>query len=90
MQTDSIGSVAFHPIHPLLLTVSGSRHFDDQALSSESEDSCSDCEGEGQHTQNVKSPRKPQPVTKDSSLKIWSFGSGIVDGADGLLDESKG
>ena len=26
--TDAIGSVSFHPLRPLLLSVSGSRHFD--------------------------------------------------------------
>ncbi|KAI0743065.1 WD40-repeat-containing domain protein [Daedaleopsis nitida] len=47
---DAVGSVAFHPLRPLLLSVSGSRHFDCSKLplgsSSESESCASDSEDE--------------------------------------------
>ena len=57
--TDAIGSVSFHPLHPLLLSVSGSRHFDRRSpttsngaqssnLDTNSSDDGSDlCTGEG-------------------------------------------
>src|SRR6202042_991412 len=51
--TDAIGSVSFHPLHPLLLSVSGSRHFSlpssrsRHSTSSQSE-SCSDSTSESE------------------------------------------
>lgn len=64
---DAIGSVSFHPLHPLLLSVSGSRHFQEPS-SSESDDSDSDDE-------ELPRPRKnaPHPVPLDTSVKMWSF-----------------
>ncbi|KAJ7585079.1 WD40-repeat-containing domain protein [Mycena floridula] len=59
-QNDAIGSVAFHPLQPWLLTAAGSRHF----LDDKSEDGTDD---EDDH--------KPLrgAVTKDSSIKIWNL-----------------
>ncbi|KAF9051758.1 hypothetical protein BJ165DRAFT_1451124 [Panaeolus papilionaceus] len=56
---DAVGSVAIHPVHPLISTVSGSRHF-------LSYDSDSDSSEDG-----VTHP--PCPVVKDASIKVWDF-----------------
>ncbi|KAI1791381.1 hypothetical protein LXA43DRAFT_973080 [Ganoderma leucocontextum] len=84
---DAVGSVAFHPLRPLLLSVSGSRHFDhvDVASRVSSDSSTSDSEGdlEGhtecpptrRSTHAVKRSRnKPQPVALDTTIKLWGFG----------------
>ncbi|KAG6808968.1 hypothetical protein H0H92_002202 [Tricholoma furcatifolium] len=66
---DAIGSVAFHPVHPVLLSASGSRHFD----SNDSSDS-SDSEPEEREGAIYRTRRKqPHPVTRESTLKTWSF-----------------
>ncbi|KAG6918477.1 hypothetical protein DXG01_014104 [Tephrocybe rancida] len=71
--TDAIGSVAFNPIYPMLLSVSGSRHFQ----SDEGSDSSgSDDDDKGQDSllpPRVVHLRKPRPVTLDTSIKTWSF-----------------
>jgi hypothetical protein len=84
LSSDAIGSVSFHPLHPLLLSVSGSRHFTlpSSNATSESEDSdeadkfSGDEERPGQ-TGGANSVRKelrgPGPYTLDSSVKIWGF-----------------
>jgi len=88
---DAVGSVAFHPLHPYLLSVSGSRHFHQPAHEADSTDSSSDS-GEGDdHDQGAQSEdeptfvkthkvvkvkrRRPQPLTVDASVKLWSFGA---------------
>lgn len=80
---DAVGSVAFHPYKPLLLSVSGSRHFDEAPSrdhldtdSEESEQSDSDDEhGEQGPTLVTRSRQKPTPAVKDASAKLWSFGA---------------
>lgn len=68
-ETDAIGSVAFHPLKPVLLSVSGSRHFDDD---SSSEDSSSDDDAEHDVRRAVaKSRCAVSPV--DSTIKFWDF-----------------
>ncbi|KAI0799743.1 WD40-repeat-containing domain protein [Irpex lacteus] len=84
---DAVGSVAFHPFKPLLLSVSGSRHFDeapnrdqvdahsessnDSNVSSEEDESVE----EPQRTTFIKRSRmKPAPLVRDASAKLWSFG----------------
>lgn len=68
---DAIGSVAFHPYKPIMLSASGSRHFFDS-------DTDSDIESSRQSVasrQNVvRRSFKTQPVTLDSSIKVWDFG----------------
>jgi len=69
---DAVGSTAFHPFMASLLSVSGSRHFledeDDDDLSTSDEDSTSI---NGQAI--VRRRKRPQPVTVDSSVKLWDF-----------------
>ncbi|KAG6815582.1 hypothetical protein H0H93_009413, partial [Arthromyces matolae] len=72
---DAIGSVAFNPIHPTLLSVSGSRHF--ESPESESSDSDSDSSDENEEEDGfppkTRTVRKSQPRSFDSSIKTWSF-----------------
>ncbi|KAI9058651.1 hypothetical protein FKP32DRAFT_1581045 [Trametes sanguinea] len=83
---DAVGSVAFHPLRPLLLSVSGSRHFDASTSGQRSEESSSDSDDEiieleasdanaakpRNTMSSVTIPRKrPQPVTLDASVKLW-------------------
>ncbi|KAJ3478239.1 hypothetical protein NLI96_g9896 [Meripilus lineatus] len=83
---DAIGSVGFHPIRPLLLSVSGSRHFHGDHDSSDSTDS----EGEHEDLQtNVQENQTAEPCVRprairnplgrigftshDNSAKLWDF-----------------
>ncbi|KAH7923016.1 hypothetical protein BV22DRAFT_1106309 [Leucogyrophana mollusca] len=89
---DTIGSVGFHPLHAVLLSVSGSRHFDvdededDEGDSSSSSSSSSgeeegdggDGDGGGRGKGVKRRKYRPQPFVKDASMKLWSF-----DGAGG-------
>ncbi|KAI0651027.1 hypothetical protein C8Q79DRAFT_931081 [Trametes meyenii] len=86
---DAVGSVAFHPLRPLLLSVSGSRHFDrpksesgdaSGLSSSDSDDENEVVETAGGNSAKQKpSPvvtirrRRPQPVALDASVKLWRF-----------------
>lgn len=73
---DAIGSVSLHPIHPLAVTVSGSRHFDQPVthtkpptvfeVFSSSEDSDSDSDS----SLNV-GLITPRPY--DASIRLWNF-----------------
>ncbi|KAJ6480378.1 WD40-repeat-containing domain protein [Mycena sanguinolenta] len=75
---DAIGSVSFHPTQPMLLSVSGSRHFHTESSSSSSDDS----DGEEEEKQNDEAERgtirrsrvRRGPVTLDSSMKVWDMG----------------
>ncbi|KAF8907598.1 hypothetical protein CPB84DRAFT_1744519 [Gymnopilus junonius] len=76
---DAVGSVAFNPFRSSLLSVSGSRHFMND-YSDEESDSESDTEsGSGHndmnspHSKMRRMPRRTQPVTFDSTIKIWDF-----------------
>ncbi|KAA1476466.1 WD40 repeat-like protein [Dentipellis sp. KUC8613] len=85
---DAVGSVAFHPLRPLLLSGSGSRHFslgDDDEDPSERRDVLhdsnpssgedSDASGdEGRKDIFVKRRlRRPEPHVQDSSVELWDF-----------------
>jgi hypothetical protein len=76
---DTVGSVAFHPLHPLLLAVSGSRHFDpvDVEEESGSSSSTSDDEGvpRGDGQVHIRRHRyRPQPSFRDNSFSLWHVG----------------
>jgi len=79
---DAIGAVAFHPLEPLLLSVSGSRHFDDAAptasvpgdLESDSDSSDGSKEGSREDVGGVSRLReRPRPSVRDASVKMWGF-----------------
>ncbi|CAE6477150.1 unnamed protein product [Rhizoctonia solani] len=79
---DSMGAISFHPTKPYVVSVSGSRHFEDagsSASESEESDDLEDLEdvevivsGAG-----VRGPvlprRKTGPTVVDNSLKLWSL-----------------
>ncbi|TBU41881.1 hypothetical protein BD309DRAFT_867438 [Dichomitus squalens] len=80
---DAIGSVTFHPLQSLLLSVSGSRHFDsdsspDTSTASGSEEDIDDGElvaraGTPPGTRAVSRRRtKPQPTASDTTISLWS------------------
>lgn len=80
--SDCVGSVGFHPLRPLLLSVAGSRHFSapsngsDSSESSQESESDDNIEDEPGIQQAVKrSPQKLQPIPRDSSIKLWNFWS---------------
>ena len=66
---DAVGSVGFNPLQSWLLSVAGSRNFDDDA--SESDDSDVDSEDEGTNAVTVKRCSNTKPV--DTSIKLWNF-----------------
>ncbi|EIW56334.1 uncharacterized protein TRAVEDRAFT_170197 [Trametes versicolor FP-101664 SS1] len=81
---DAVGSVAFHPLRPLLLSVSGARHFEDPASASgdrsDSDDDMEDAEIVGASSAKSGEPpgvtvsrQRPQPIALDASVKLWSF-----------------
>ncbi|KAH9886664.1 WD40-repeat-containing domain protein [Cubamyces lactineus] len=84
---DAVGSVAFHPIRPLLLSVSGSRNFDtssgdvSESSSSNSDDELVEVADIGASSEKLRRPspvtisrKRPQPVALDASVKLWDFG----------------
>ncbi|KAI9511442.1 WD40 repeat-like protein [Russula earlei] len=68
---DAVGSVAFHPVRPLLLSVSGSRHFDD--IESEGEESAEETSRGDGGTRVVRLGHchRPRPKIRDNSLRLW-------------------
>ena len=70
--SDAVSSVSFNPCFPLLLSTSGSRHFDvDQNVES---DESSDDEQDNEEAQKAVTQRdKLGPVTYDRSVKIWDM-----------------
>ncbi|KAF5338168.1 hypothetical protein D9758_014726 [Tetrapyrgos nigripes] len=77
---DSIGSVSFNPLSPLLLAVAGSRHFDNMVIQSGSSDSDEtddtedeDGDGGGSRYRYRYRAEKRQPMVRDSSVKLWKF-----------------
>lgn len=74
---DAIGSVSFHPLKPVLLSASGSRHFEthDKMAGKNSPgplDSDSDSDSDAEDAE-VK--RYPLPYPLDASIKLWAFDS---------------
>ncbi|KAG1813476.1 WD40-repeat-containing domain protein [Suillus variegatus] len=76
-ELDVIGCVAFHPLRSNLLSISGSRHFDEDIREGDSDSSDEDSTDQesDSESQNITavSTRRPLPYVKDSSLKLWSF-----------------
>lgn len=76
---DAVGSVAFHPLRPFLLSVSGSRHFDinsdinDQSSSSEEDEEEDQDPFEAKRTVVRKSRQRRQSSVRDSVIKLWNF-----------------
>ncbi|KAG6895721.1 hypothetical protein C0993_009267, partial [Termitomyces sp. T159_Od127] len=77
---DAIGSVAFHPLRPSLLSVSGSRHFLEDDLDSESgSDDDGEAGGGGEDEDGddgaatTRVVRRVRPTAMDRSIKTWSF-----------------
>ncbi|SRR6266550_8860522 len=60
---DAVGSVAFNPYYPLLLSTSGSRHFLDPEMG-ESED-------DEEQDDTVPKLKRNGPVTMDNSVRVW-------------------
>jgi len=80
---DAIGSVAFHPLHPLLLSVSGSRHFDDidsdveEGPGSGSDDSVlgdDEMSRDGTRVPILGHRHRQQPSVRDNSFRLWNVG----------------
>ncbi|KAG1842090.1 WD40-repeat-containing domain protein [Suillus tomentosus] len=74
---DVVGCVTFHPLRSNLLSISGSRHFDEdmrEGDSNSSDEDSTDQESDSE-SQNIiaVSTCRPLPYVKDSSLKLWSF-----------------
>ena len=84
---DAVGSVAFHPLRPVLLSVSGSRHFEttektsaDSSTVSASED---ETEGDDESIEESEALHRPcvitrtreqrRPIAMDTSIKLWDF-----------------
>ncbi|KAI9465183.1 WD40 repeat-like protein [Lactarius psammicola] len=79
---DAVGSVAFHPLHPILLAVSGSRHFDPIGMEEESSDSDSSTTDEevprGDGQVHIRRHRdRPQPSFRDNSFSLWHLGESM-------------
>lgn len=83
--------MAFHPLRPTLLSVSGSRHFEaseEEDVESEDDSDSDSGDGEGEEVadsttsaaRNVRRCQRRQPTTRDASVKLWDFG------CEGLLD----
>jgi len=70
--SDAVGSVSFNSCFPLLVSTSGSRHFDvDQNVES---DESSDDEPDNEEAQKAATRRdKLGPFTYDSSVKVWDM-----------------
>ncbi|EGN94812.1 hypothetical protein SERLA73DRAFT_187874 [Serpula lacrymans var. lacrymans S7.3] len=74
---DAVGSVAFHPLQSVLLSASGSRHFEHDdtgdAFNASGDTSNSESESDDQGHIARKMKRRPHPVVMDASLNVWSF-----------------
>jgi telomerase Cajal body protein 1 len=76
---DAIGSVGFHPLHPLLLSVSGSRHFDQTRNDDMSSESDEEDEAEDERDQESKtSSIAGVPFALDNSVKLWQADSSLT------------
>lgn len=82
---DAVGSVGFHPLRPLLLSVSGSRHFtagSDEGSDVSSDESEENDEGEPPLEPLVRRPiQRPTPTVRDASAKLWDFSKGVSEAA---------
>jgi len=78
--SDAIGSVSFHPLQSILLSTSGSRHFevDDESISSGtsgSEGGAVKKDVESGFLRNLRRKSRTHPIILDSSIKAWSLTS---------------
>ncbi|KAG6831120.1 hypothetical protein H0H87_006145, partial [Tephrocybe sp. NHM501043] len=69
---DAVGSVAFHPLQPTLLSVSGSRHFESDNESESSGAEVEETEDMAPQPRVIRH-KKLVPITLDASIKTWSF-----------------
>lgn len=73
--------MVIHPLEPKLVSVSGSRHFnheqrqDDASDDDSSASSDSDSESESLTTRKSIRPHTLNPLSRDTSLKLWRFPS---------------
>ena len=83
LSADAIGSVAFHPLQPIIATASGSRHFDVDENSSDSDSDSSDevaNQDEGASSAIIRrrigsgKTVGAGPRTRDASIKFWYAG----------------
>lgn len=76
---DAVGSIAFNPLRPVALSASGARHFKDVVetdSSNEEDDEVNDLilPGSAPASSEPNERKKhSQPVTFDSSIKLWDF-----------------
>ncbi|KAI0034852.1 WD40-repeat-containing domain protein [Vararia minispora EC-137] len=71
---DAVGSVGFHPMHPLLLSVSGSRHFDTMDDNMLHGEQGTESESDPEEAPAVLLSRaRRQPSVVDSSVRLWGF-----------------
>jgi hypothetical protein len=73
LHVDSVPCVAFHPYRPILLSASGSRHFDDVDDQVDSDWSTDSDEPESTHEVTTPKRRGLRLRTVDSSIKTWNF-----------------
>lgn len=74
LPSDAVGAVAFHPSESFLLSVSGSRHFDDVDPSGESDSDPESGDESGEDVGKVSRLKEhPQPSVRDASIKMWDF-----------------
>lgn len=86
--SDAIGSISFHPIFPLGLTVSGSRQFDPPrdirpirpdasrgAMSTDTDDDSSSDSGSDDEEEVQEASHLGLPRPHDASMKLWDFAS---------------
>lgn len=80
--TDAIGSVSFHPLHPFLLSISGSRHYQSNNKSADFDyETTSDSDSDSESDSDVAvDTLGPQP--RDASIKIWDFSKRTVSDDD--------
>ncbi|KLO15902.1 WD40 repeat-like protein [Schizopora paradoxa] len=85
---DAVGSVHFHPSQSLLLSASGSRHFNQGTTgdpsgseTSESESTDEDMDKDASCHHITRRKHAKPPFTTDSSMKIWSLQSNLDYGA---------
>ena len=65
LYADTVGSVSFHPLHPLILSVSGARHFDFETVTlGPNSDSSDSSNSDDELT---------VPMVRDAAMKIWNF-----------------
>jgi hypothetical protein len=76
LNIDAVGSVDFHLLKPVMLSVSGSRHWD--AVPDDVEDS-SDSEDDSDHSSAANPPNHSTskltrgPTAHDATIKLWGM-----------------